>query len=190
MEDMQENKKTGMLAFLGGIGAALVALFLGTVAYVYLGGYNIAATEEHSSFTRWVLDTNFHQSVEGGGASVSGPEQLTPEMAAAGASPYKEMCQHCHSAPGGERASWAEGMRPLPPHLTEAAAEWEPSEVFWLVKHGAKMTGMPAFGPSHSDEDIWNIVAFVKRLPAMTSREYERLTTEAGSSANAPPVQQ
>ncbi|CCF18355.1 Di-heme cytochrome c (Class I) [Pseudorhizobium banfieldiae] len=187
---MQENKKTGMLAFLVGIGAALVALFLGTVAYVYLGGYNIAATEEHSSFTRWVLDTNFHQSVEGGGASVSGPEQLTPEMAAAGASPYKEMCQHCHSAPGGERASWAEGMRPLPPHLTEAAAEWEPSEVFWLVKHGAKMTGMPAFGPNHSDEDIWNIVAFVKRLPAMTSQEYERLTTEAGSSANAPPVQQ
>ena len=91
------------------------------------------------------------------------------------------MCEHCHGAPGINRREWAEGILPQPPHLVEAAAEWTPAEVFWLVKHGVKMTAMPAFGPTHNDEALWNITAFVKQLPAMTKPQYERL---AGSEAH------
>lgn len=70
--------------------------------------------------------------------------------------------------PGVDREQWANGMRPKTPPLTEEAPEWEAKEVFWLVKHGAKMTGMPAFGPTHDEETLWGIVAMVKELPAMT----------------------
>ena len=63
-------------------------------------------------------------------------------------------------------------MRPRPPHLAEAAAEWKLEEVFWLAKHGIKMSGMPAFGPTHQDQMLWNVAAFVKQLPAMTPEEY------------------
>jgi len=71
-------------------------------------------------------------------------------------------------------------MRPQPPDLSEAAAEWTPQEIFWIVKHGVKMTGMPAFGPSHGDDTLWNVAAFVKQLPAMTPERYGSYSSGGG----------
>jgi mono/diheme cytochrome c family protein len=95
------------------------------------------------------------------------------------------MCEHCHAGPGVERAAWAAGMRPRPPHLTEKAAGWSPQEVFWIVKHGVRMTGMPAFGPSHDERTLWAIAAFVKELPAMTPERYAELGGEPKGDAAA-----
>ena len=105
-------------------------------------------------------------------------------MIEAGAGEYKETCQHCHAGPGVERAGWASGMRPRPPHLAEAAAEWSLAEVFWLARHGVKMTGMPAFGPTHDDRTLWSIAAFVKELPAMTPERYAALGGGEGGHAH------
>lgn len=163
----------GVLALLGAVGLVVV----------YAGAYNVAATEEHAAFTRWAFDTTFHNSVERRADDILPPEALTPAMLAAGASTYKAMCQHCHAGPGVERAAWAGGMRPRPPHLTEAAVRWEPQEVFWIVRHGVKMSGMPAFGPTHDDQAIWSIAAVVKELPAMTAEHYAALGEEAGGGA-------
>src|SRR5690606_15653083 len=146
---------------------------------VYTGAFNVAATEEHQSITRWAFDTTFHNSVELRAADVVAPDKITPGMVAAGASAYKSMCQHCHAGPGAEREDWAGGMRPRPPHLTEAAARWELHQIYWIVKHGVKMTGMPAFGPTHDDQTLWGIAAFVRELPAMTPERY----AEMGSAA-------
>ncbi|MCF6369956.1 c-type cytochrome [Rhizobium halophilum] len=168
---MAKPEKSAATAFVGGVVATLAVIGGVTVFVAYSGSYNIAATEEHTSLTRWIFDTTFHNSIRSHADEEDVPE-LTAAMAAAGAQPYKEMCQHCHAGPGVERDEWASGMRPRPPHLVEAAAEWEANEVFWLVKHGAKMTGMPAFGPTHPDERLWEIAAFVKQLPAMTPEEY------------------
>jgi mono/diheme cytochrome c family protein len=93
-------------------------------------------------------------------------------MIEAAANAYKSMCQHCHAGPGAEREQWASGMRPRPPQLTEAATRWETHQIYWIVKHGVKMTGMPAFGPSHDDATLWGIAAFVRDFPAMTPERY------------------
>ena len=167
--------KTAALGVAAGALGVLVLLALIGLFVVYTGAYNVAATEEHASLTRWAFDTTFHNSVEHRAEEIVAPETVTPAMIAAGAAEYKSMCQHCHAGPGVERASWASGMRPKPPHLTEAAAEWEPEEVFWIIKHGVKMTGMPAFGPTHDDQTLWSIAAFVKELPAMTPERYQAL---------------
>lgn len=169
---------------IGGIAAGVVGTLVALAAIVlivaYSGSYNIAATEEHASATRWVFDTTFRNSVQSRADGLVAPESFTSAMMEAGATRYKQTCQHCHAGPGVERAEWARGMRPGPPHLTEAAAEWTLEEVFWLARHGAKMTGMPAFGPTHDDQTLWNIAAFVKELPAMTPEQYSSL----GSGAN------
>ena len=94
------------------------------------------------------------------------------------------MCQHCHAGPGVERAEWATGMRPRPPHLTEAAVRWEPRKVFWIVRHGVKTSGMPAFGPTQDDRTIWSIAAFVKGLPAMTPERYDVFGEDAGGGTH------
>lgn len=169
---MDRRKASGIGGFVAGVAATIAAGAAVLLGMVYSGAYNIAATEEHTSFVRWVFDTTFHNSVEGRTDGLTAPETATAAVMAAGAREYKQTCQHCHAGPGVERAEWAAGMRPRPPHLTETAAEWEPEEVFWLAKHGAKMTGMPAFGPTHDDETLWSIVAFVKALPGMDAAEY------------------
>ncbi|HEV7264749.1 MAG TPA: cytochrome c [Falsiroseomonas sp.] len=182
MDDRKRAAALGVVA--GAFGVLAVAGVVG-LTVVYSGAYNVAATEEHASFTRWAFDTTFHNSVERRAADVTAPSAVTPGMIAAGAQAYKSMCQHCHAGPGVERAVWVSGMRPRPPHLAEAAAMWEPREVYWLVRHGVKMSGMPAFGPSHDDRTIWSIAAFVKELPAMTPDRYASLGGEdAGGQAN------
>ncbi|WP_228244129.1 cytochrome c [Porphyrobacter sp. GA68] len=96
-------------------------------------------------------------------------------MVAAGASNYKVMCQHCHAGVGASRAGWAKGMVPHPPALAHAAQEGSAEEVFWLVKHGIKASGMPAFGPTHDEEATWNIATFVKAMPQMSAERYAAL---------------
>jgi mono/diheme cytochrome c family protein len=173
-EHRQPQKPFGF-AVVVGIGTTLAAIGVVGLLVVYTGAFNIAASEEHTSFVRWAFDTTFRNSVEARSADIVPPDGLTPAMVADGASEYKAMCQHCHGGPGVKRDEWARGLLPHPPQLTQAAEQWRPREVFWLVKHGVKMTGMPAFGPTHHDRTLWNIVALVKELPAMTAEHYASL---------------
>lgn len=178
---MTETKQHFLMGLCAGVFATLFAFLLVILISVYAGSYNVAASEDHSSFGRWVFSTTMHASVKRQAPAADKVPSLTEAMVAAGAKEYQAMCEHCHGAPGINRREWAEGILPQPPHLAEAAAEWTPAEVFWLVKHGVKMTAMPAFGPTHNDEALWNITAFVKQLPAMTKPQYEHL---AGSEAH------
>ena len=104
--------------------------------------------------------------------SVTFAEIRTDAMVASGASAYKSMCEHCHGGPGVEQAEWARGMLPQPPHLSEEVQHWEPNEVFWLVKHGVRMSAMPSFGETHDDRALWEVTAFVVRLPGMAASTY------------------
>lgn len=167
---MGKEKRSLGTGFGVGVIATFLALLLVALAVIYTGVYNVAATEGHTAIARWAFDTTMYRSIEARAEDIKIPQPLGD--LAAGAAEYKAMCEHCHAGPGVERAEWARGMLPQPPHLTEHAAEWEPNQIFWLVKHGVKMTGMPAFGPTHGDETVWDITAFVKQLPGMTAQEY------------------
>ena len=90
------------------------------------------------------------------------------------------MCQQCHAGPGVEREEWAKGMSPSPPDLTRAAGHWQSQEVFWILKHGIKMSAMPSFGGTHDDPTLWNIAGFVKELPKMTPAQYAAVKSEEG----------
>lgn len=159
----------GIIAGLLGTLAVLAAAGL---LVIVTGAYNVAATDPHAEAARWALETTMENSVKRRAADLNAPARVTPAMIAAGAAEYKAMCQHCHGGPGVSRAEWAQGMLPLPPALGEEAAEWRTPELFWIVKHGIKMTGMPAFGPTHDDGTMWNIAAFVAQLPTMTTDRY------------------
>lgn len=169
MGDERKHISVGIAA--GTIGVLLLMLFV-MLFIVYTGSYNVAASEDHRPFVRWMFTTNMHNAVSSGAAEITAPETFTDADVREGGSNYKSMCQHCHGGPGEKKSEWAKGMLPQPPHLPDVAAEWEVNEVFWLVKHGIKMTGMPSFGATHGDETLWNVAAFVKRLPGMTSETY------------------
>ena len=181
-------KETMKRSGVGALGGAVGVLLLGLLALIfiaYTGSYNVAASEDHTPFTRWFLDTTFHNSVSSRAGGLQAPEQFSDEMIATGAAEYSAMCQHCHGAPGARKADWAQGMLPQPPHLPDEVPEWEPNEVFWLVKHGVKMSGMPAFGQNHDDPTLGAITAFVMQLPGMTPDTYTRLAGGSNSGSGA-----
>lgn len=157
-------------ATLGAL-ATLLALFIAVLVVAYGGVYDIAASRDHSAPVRWFLDRAMHSSVRSH-ADPAAPAMLAAADMAAGAGEYRSMCEHCHGGPGVEPAGWSRGMKPRPPHLVEAASEWSAGEVRWIVEHGIRASGMPAFGADHDAATLWNITAFVTRLPGMTPAQY------------------
>lgn len=92
------------------------------------------------------------------------------------------MCIICHSAPGKERRPISKGMCPQPPNLAETSKQWTSAQLFWIIKNGVKMTGMPAFGSTHSDEQMWNIVGFVRQLPQLSPNDFRAMESKFGSA--------
>ena len=152
---------------------------------IFSGGYNVAATVPHYRSTLWVLSTAMDNSVRQHASGIVVSDTFKSPDLPEGFEHYSEMCVICHGAPGVKRSEIGEGLYPRPPDLREAAGEWMPSEVYWIVKNGIKMSGMPAFGPTHAENKLWNITAFVKYLPEMSAEQYSQMgksTESAGHS--------
>jgi len=161
--------------------AIMVIIGLGAgLALIYSGVINIAATNPHSALVDWVLSTASDNAIHYHAKGIKAPSVDSQEMVLTGFRHYQEMCVGCHLAPGIESSEISKGLMPKPPKLQMAAEEWTPAELFWVIKNGIKMTGMPAWGPTHSDEKLWAIVAFVKKLPQMTAEQYKAMETTAG----------
>jgi mono/diheme cytochrome c family protein len=161
---------------LGTLGALIIAGLI----VVYTGSYDTAASSEHIGISRWALETTMERSVRRRASGLEPPADVSETDVAAGAAHYRDVCQHCHGGPGVRRDEWAQGLNPSPPDLMEEAGKWSSGELFWIVKHGIRMTGMPAIAEGHSDRDVWNIVAFVERLPDMSVEEYRAAGGAAG----------
>lgn len=161
--------------------ALVVALLLvlgsaGAWLFVYLGIYNVAATRQHIPIVYQLLDYAMFRSVAAEAKDLTAPKDLhEPRRIRAGVATYREQCLQCHGAPAVSPGALAFGMTPAPVNLLSAAREWESKHIFWVVKHGAKMTGMPAWEYRLTDEQIWDVVAFVKAMAAMSPGEYASL---------------
>jgi mono/diheme cytochrome c family protein len=104
------------------------------------------------------------------------PSLDDPKLVADGAKHYAEMCIDCHLAPDAKESEIREGLYPQPPNLTEQI-DASPAEMFWVIKHGIKMSAMPAWGKTYDDGSIWGIVAFLQKLPELTPDQYQALVT-------------
>jgi hypothetical protein len=94
---------------------------------------------------------------------------------------------HCHGAPGVEWSKFSEGLNPGPPDLKDVVDD-PPQDIFWVIKNGIKMTGMPSFGKIEvPDQEIWSIVAFVKKLPTISEDDYKAWTAAAPAAPAAKP---
>lgn len=169
------TKKLGAGIALGVVGTLLVAVAV-WLTVVYTGAYNVAASEQHPDPVRWTLATTMHRSVERRADDVELRGAFSEALVAEGAGHYAGSCVYCHGAPGQDPTGWSRGLRPEPPHLAEAAAEWSAEEVYWIVENGIKMSGMPAFGAHHEPEAITAITAFVTQLPGLSPADYRDLT--------------
>jgi mono/diheme cytochrome c family protein len=146
-------------------------------AVLYSGLYDTSATDQHLAPTYWLLDTGLRESVERRAKSIDVPPLDDEKMAARGLAHFRRHCVQCHGAPGVAPEPFALGMTPVPANLAHTAREWPPAQLFWVLKHGIKMAGMPAFEFRLPDDELWSIIAFLVELPRLSPREYRQRPT-------------
>jgi len=170
-----------MRAFFGAIFILLVLVFLAAL-FIFSGRYNIAAVEPHSAVEQWLFATVRDRSIASHSQVIQPPSSLAdPARIQAGFHEYHEMCFTCHGAPGRKPSSIGQGLNPEAPKLdAEAIQARSDAALFWIVKNGLRMTGMPAFGPTHAEETLWSIVAFLRKLPELKPQEYNAMVETAG----------
>ena len=163
---------------------------LAGLGFIYSGYYPMGADSKHTKLTYWALETLRERSISRAAQNIEVPADLDiPARLLRGGSDYAAMCAGCHLVPDKMNSDFTLGLYPEPPNLTlNHSGHDEPKvvqarEYFWIIKHGIKASGMPAWGAGHTDEQIWNLVAFLQRLPELSPEQYQILSAQGSSSS-------
>jgi mono/diheme cytochrome c family protein len=116
---------------------------------------------------------------------VAVPQLDDPAQLRRGAGLYREHCAQCHGGPGTPPSAHGMSMQPVPGPLVDASARWKPRELYWITRHGIKMSGMPAWEARLDDADTWAVVAFLTRLPGLDAGAYRAMTAAMPAKAAA-----
>ena len=150
----------------------LVGLAILGLIFIFSGLYNVSAISQDTGITKWVLNTTKDNSVDARIKDINVPDLEDSSLIKMGFAHYKEMCQVCHGAPGADETELAKGLNPPAPNLVKYGDKIPPKEIFWVTKNGIRMTGMPAWGKTHSDKKIWAMVAAIRKLPFTSLKMY------------------
>ena len=163
---------TSILALLFGLAVAGFCLAL---LAAWSGVYNVAASSGHWAVVDAMLRFGMKNSVERRAPDVEPPPLDDPDLIRLGAAHFYGGCAYCHGAPGDLVDPIAEGMLPPPPDLGDHVGMWTDQELFWIVKHGIKYAGMPAWAAQERNDEVWALVAFLRRLPDLEPQAYREL---------------
>ena len=147
-----------------GLAAALVG-----GAVVFGGLYDVGATTQHFQPVYTVVERAMRQSVKLRARDIEEPPLADEQMQLRGAACFRDKCVQCHGAPGVAQHDIGQGMQPIPGPLVDARRHWKPRELYWVTRHGIRLSGMPAWQFHLSDEEIWSLVAFMQRLPDLNA---------------------
>ena len=171
-------------SFIVALVLLLVAALLFPAAFVWSGLYNVGADDAHTRPVYALFRTFRDRSVAARAREIHPPPNLSnPALITQGAGNYAAMCTGCHLAPGMGPTELSRGLYPAPPALATAPSG-DPSHHFWVIKHGIKASGMPAWGRSMPDETIWGMVAFIQQLPRLDAARYQALVARSGGHSH------
>lgn len=165
------------------IGVAL-ALVGGLLAVS--GVIPIKASGGHWRVTSWLLDFSKRRSVKTHTLGIASPPLDDRRMILRGAGHYDLGCAPCHGSPKLEYPRIAQAMTPAPPQLSPRIYRWDPEELFYIVKHGIKFTGMPAWPAPNRDDEVWSVVAFLRTMPSLSPEQYRQVVSNTESAQLAP----
>lgn len=156
------------------------AIGLAIGGFVWSGIYNVAADDSHTRPVNAMLQTLRERSITARSRKLHPPPNLDdPALIRQGAGNYSAMCTGCHLGPGIQPTELSRGLYPPPPDFSKIPAG-DPAHDFWVIKHGIKATGMPAWGKSMKDDYIWGMAAFLQQLPKLDAEQYKALVASSG----------
>jgi mono/diheme cytochrome c family protein len=166
------------MRILAAIGALAIIVGIGAAAFFFGGFYSVAASAEDPAVVTWALTQVRNASIDRHALDQPPASINDPASVQAGAKAFAAHgCTTCHGGPGVGWAKLSEGLHPDPPDLKEVVDHRSPAQLFWVVKNGINMTGMPSFALAGAkDEEIWQIVAFLKKLPGVSEADYKSWT--------------
>jgi mono/diheme cytochrome c family protein len=169
--------RTGQCALplAAALAATLGVCALGAALFIASGVYNIGADDHHTALVTALIGELRDRSIEARARVIAVPDLSGAARIEAGAHRYTLDCAGCHLSPGVNRSELRRGLYPHPPNLAQQQPP-DPRRAFWTIKHGIKMSAMPAWGTTLADPEIWELVAFLQQLPAMSPEDYQRLT--------------
>lgn len=164
------------MKFLLGVVSGVVLVAAGAAAVVYTGSFNTAATVPPGRLEKRIATFALDRSVAKRAPDRKNPLPANAETLREGLREYRSHCLVCHGAPGVDPGSIGQGLNPGAPDLSLPRVQARTDgQLFWLTSEGIRMTGMPAFGPTEDEEEIWHMVAFVRHLPELTDDEVAQL---------------
>ena len=171
-----------------------LAAALAGAAVVFGGLYDVASTTQHWQVTYSLVEKAMRQSVRLRARGIAEPPLADESMALRGAGCFRDKCVQCHGGPGVAPGDPGKSMQPLPGPLVDARRHWRPRELYWLTRHGIRMSGMPAWEFRLREEELWELVAFMQRLPDLDAAQYADWMRRAppapacGAQAQRPPT--
>lgn len=155
----------------------IAVLFIAAAIYFVFGRYDVSATKPDPEIVNMILHGIAERSIKRNSVNLTVPYDTNDrDIYVKGFKKYDRMCVQCHGAPGVEPSPTGKGLFPSPPEFPgERFNEYSLKDIFWVTKHGVKMTGMPAYGPTHEDETIWAIAIFLDRSRSLSEAEYKKL---------------
>jgi len=173
------------MRFFFGFLSAIVVTIMACLIVIWVGLINVAATHPSPILER-VLAFAAARSIARHADAMTNPVAAEPQVLDVGLRHYADMCLMCHGAPEVEPHAFARHLSPTPPPLTAASVQASSDgALFWIIANGIMTTGMPAFGPTHSDEELWTLVTFLRHLPQLSPGEREHLLTAQSGSHQA-----
>lgn len=163
----------------------VVIISAGAAVFIYSGVYDIGADVPHYKPVYRAVDQLREKAIASHARNIAAPADLNdPRRIAIGAGLYGGMCATCHGAPGEEKSDLAKGLYPPAPELARDQKHTAPQQ-FWIIKHGVKLSAMPAWGKTHDDQLIWDMVAFLRTLPKLSPEQYKAAVASAPSDEEA-----
>jgi mono/diheme cytochrome c family protein len=166
------------MKFLAIIGVIAIVVAVAAAVFFFGGFYSVAGTEKEPGIVASALIHVRQASIDRHAVDMPSISLDDPAVVQAGARAFSARgCVNCHGGPGANWAKFSEGLHPSPPDLKEVVNGLEPRHLFWVIKNGINMTGMPSFGPTGvADGEIWTIVAFLKKLPSVSDQDFKAWT--------------
>jgi mono/diheme cytochrome c family protein len=178
------------MKFLALVGAVAIIIAVAAAVFFFGGFYNVAATQPDLGIVAWALEHVRDASINRHAVDKPPVSMDDPATIQTGARAFAARgCASCHGGPGVMWAKFSEGLRPDPQDLKDTVGDLMPAQIFWIVRNGINMTGMPGFAlVEATDEEIWTIAAFVKKIPDVSEADYKAWTAGAAPPAGEAPL--
>ncbi len=184
-----------MRKFMLGFVAGIVVLLLVAFCYVRFGFVDPRADKEVSLLESKIAMPALDAAVDRRASEVHNPVQSQDANLTAGMKVYQTNCASCHGDIHHPRGPLADSLYPRAPQFLEDAPDMPENQNFYIIQHGVRMSGMPAWKQVLNEQEIWQVTTFLSHMDKLPQQVSDSWKTAAGgspevnSSPDAPKMQ-